>query len=211
MNFLAHLRLGPHQPQPALGGLLGDFVKGPVASIELPDAVRKGIWLHRSIDAFTDRHPVVARSKARITEDRRRYAGIMVDMFYDHLLARHWGDFAAQSLADFTGQMYQAVLTQQALMPERARHVLVRMAQEDWLCSYAELDNLHRALNNMSRRLRPGNRLPGAVDELEKSYTGFEADFFAFMPEVISFAEAQAAALRDPAHWQQILISGSRA
>lgn len=211
MNFLAHLRLGPHEPQAALGGLLGDFVKGPVAAIELPDAVRKGIWLHRSIDAFTDRHPVVARSKARVSGERRRYAGIMVDMFYDHLLAQHWDHFADQSLADFTGRMYRAVLDQQALMPERARQVLVRMAQEDWLCGYAELDNLHLALNNMARRLRSGNSLAGAVDELERDYRAFEADFLTFMPEVIEFAETRAAALRSPTHWQAVLASGSRA
>ena len=131
MNFLAHLRLGPDEPQQALGGLLGDFVKGPISSIALPDSVRQGIWLHRSIDAFTDRHPLVARSKARVTGERRRYAGIMVDMFYDHLLARHWAQFDDQSLAEFTKRMYRAVLTQQALMPERARTTLVRMAEKD--------------------------------------------------------------------------------
>lgn len=205
MNFLAHLRLGPDEPQQALGGLLGDFVKGPVGAIELPDSVRQGIWLHRSIDAFTDRHPLVARSKARVTGERRRYAGIMVDMFYDHLLARHWEQFADESLASFTGRMYQAVLAQQALMPERARRVLVRMAEDDWLSSYAQLPNLHLALNNMSHRLRPGNPLPGAVDELENDYRGFEADFMAFMPEVIDFAEARVAALRASADWQGLL------
>lgn len=210
MNFLAHLRLGPDEPQQALGGLLGDFVKGPIASIELPDPVRQGIWLHRSIDAFTDRHPLVARSKARVTGARRRYAGIMVDMFYDHLLAHHWTQFADQSLPEFTGRMYQAVLTQQELMPERARRVLVRMAQEDWLSSYAELSNLHLALNNMGRRLRPGNPLPGSVDELEQDYQGFEADFMAFMPDVIDFAHTQAASLNEPAEWQGILSAGTR-
>lgn len=210
MNFLAHLRLGPDEPQQALGGLLGDFVKGPIASIELPDPVRQGIWLHRSIDAFTDRHPLVARSKARVTGARRRYAGIMVDMFYDHLLAHHWTQFADQSLPEFTGRMYQAVLTQQELMPERARWVLVRMAQEDWLSSYAELSNLHLALNNMGRRLRPGNPLPGSVDELEQDYQGFEADFMAFMPDVIDFAHTQAASLNEPAEWQGILSAGTR-
>lgn len=207
MNFLAHLRLGPDEPQQALGGLLGDFVKGPVASIALPDPVRQGIWLHRSIDAFTDRHPLVARSKARVTGERRRYAGIMVEMFYDHLLARHWEYFADESLARFTARMYQAVLAQQALMPEQARRVLVRMAEDDWLSSYAELPNLHLALNNLSRRLRPGNPLPGAVDELEQHYQGFEADFMAFMPEVIDFAETQTAALRASADWQGLVSS----
>ncbi|MFA5678953.1 MAG: ACP phosphodiesterase [Pseudomonas sp.] len=201
MNYLAHLRLGPNEPQQALGGLLGDFVKGPMAGIALPESVRQGIWLHRSIHAFTDRHPLVAQSKARVTRERRRYAGIMVDMFYDHLLACHWGQFADQPLADFTAQMYQAVLAQQALMPDRARTVLVRMAHEDWLGSYVQLQNLHLALNNMARRLRPGNLLPGAVDELERDYSGFEADFLAFMPEVIEFADAQAASFAS-VDWQ---------
>lgn len=211
MNFLAHLRLGPDEPQQALGGLLGDFVKGPISSIALPDSVRQGIWLHRSIDAFTDRHPLVARSKARVTGERRRYAGIMVDMFYDHLLARHWAQFDDQSLNHFTARMYRAVLTQQALMPERARTTLVRMAEEDWLGSYAELQNLHMALNNMARRLRPGNRLPGSVDELERDYQGFEADFLEFMPEVIEFAESQALVLEESADWRRILYPGSQA
>ncbi|MCO5784971.1 hypothetical protein DHB74_01220 [Pseudomonas sp. G11-1] len=210
MNFLAHLRLGPDDPQQALGGLLGDFVKGPVAAMALPDRVRQGIWLHRRIDAFTDRHPLVLRSKARVSGERRRYAGIMVDMFYDHLLARHWAQFADQSLAMFTTRMYQqAVLAQQALMPERARIVLVRMAEQDWLGSYAELQNLHQALDNMARRLRPENRLPGAVSELERDYSDFEADFLEFMPEVIAFADAQAAALSESTDWQLLLSSSS--
>lgn len=199
MNYLAHLRLGPDHPQLALGGLLGDFVKGPVASMTLPEPVRQGIWLHRRIDAFTDRHPLVQRSKARISDQRRRYAGIMVDMFYDHLLVLHWQRFSDQPLASFTTRMYQAVLAQQPLMPERARRVLVRMAEEDWLGSYAQLDNLHMALNNMARRLRPGNPLVGAVAELEGDYPGFERDFLLFMPEVIEFAQSEAAGLILPA------------
>lgn len=189
MNFLAHLLLGPHEAQQAVGSLLGDFVKGPMGSIELPRPVREGIWLHRQIDGFTDRHELVLRSKARISPQRRRYAGIMVDMFYDHLLARHWQKFSGQTLDDFTEQMYQAVRAQQALLPERAKRVLLRMAQEDWLSSYAQLENMHRALNNMAQRLRPGNTLVGSVHELEADYAGFEADFLEFMPLVISFAK----------------------
>lgn len=188
MNFLAHLLLGPHDAQRAVGSLLGDFVKGPMDSIALPRAVREGIWLHRQIDGFTDRHALVARSKARVSPQRRRYASIMVDMFYDHLLASHWHRFSGQSLDEFTEQMYRAVRAQQALLPERARHVLLRMAQEDWLSSYAQLENMHTALNNMARRLRPGNTLAGSVHELEENYAGFEADFLEFMPLVIDFA-----------------------
>ena len=189
MNFLAHLLLGPDEPQQALGGLLGDFVKGPLAAIQLPEPVREGIWLHRKIDSFTDRHELVQRSRARVSPERRRYAGIMVDMFYDHLLARHWQRFSEQSLEEFTERMYRAVAEQQDLLPDNARTILLRMAEEDWLGSYAQLGNLHLALDNMARRrLRPGNPLSGAAFELEADYRGFEEDFLDFMPQVIDFA-----------------------
>lgn len=208
MNFLAHLLLGPPQPQQALGSLLGDFVKGPVANLTLPPAVREGVWLHRRIDVFTDSHPLVLASKARVSNERRRFAGIMVDMFYDHLLARHWARFSAQPIEHFTQQMYAGLLAQQALIPEHAWPVIQRMAEQDWLSSYAELEQLERALTNMGRRLRRDNRLAGSVLELERDYGGFEADFLAFMPEVIDYAATQAAALKsDPD--LRALLSGS--
>lgn len=187
MNFLAHLYLGPQAAEPALGSVLGDFVKGPVSALDLPDAVREGVWLHRRIDGFTDQHALVLRSKQRISPLRRRYAGILVDMYYDHLLARHWSNFHAEPLAEYSAAMYRHLLSQRALMPEHARRVIERMAEYDWLSSYAELDNLHRAVDNLARRLTRENSLPGGVAELEADYAGFESDFLAFMPSVKSF------------------------
>lgn len=191
MNFLAHVMLSPPNPELVLGGLLGDFVKGPLSAIDLPEQVCHGIWLHRKIDSFTDRHPLFLRSKRRVSNERRRYAGIMVDMFYDHLLARHWEQFHDQSLESFTRQLYRELEGRQELLPVQARTILLRMASEDWLSSYAELPSLHQALDNMSRRrLRPGNRLLGSVAELEDAYIGFEDDFLGFMPQVMDYAAA---------------------
>lgn len=198
MNFLAHLFLGPRDPERALGSLLGDFVRGPVGKLELPEPVREGIWLHRRIDSFTDAHPLVALSKTRVTPERRRYAGIMIDMFYDHLLARHWEHFADQPLEEFTGQMYRLLLEQRAVIPANAWPVISSMVEHDWLGSYARMASLHRALDNISLRLRRANPLPGSADELERDYAGFEADFLSFMPQAIAFAGSQDLALAAP-------------
>ncbi|HDZ55875.1 MAG TPA: DUF479 domain-containing protein [Pseudomonas xinjiangensis] len=197
MNFLAHLYLGPRGAQQVLGSMLGDFVKGPVHAMALPEGVKEGIWLHRRIDSFTDAHPVVRRSKERVSSDRRRFAGIMVDMFYDHLLARQWRRFSDQPIQVFTHDMYALLLAQRDDIPDTAWPVIQRMAEYDWLTSYVELSNLHRALDNMSRRLKRVNTLPGAVAELEADYSGFEADFLEFMPEVAAFATSQAALLAE--------------
>lgn len=191
MNFLAHLFLGSREPGQALGSLLGDFVRGPVNRIELPETVRRGIWLHRRIDVFTDAHSLTALSRNRISPQRRRYAGIMVDMFYDHLLARHWDGFSDQPISEFTADMYALLLAQRAIIPADAWPVIARMAEHDWLGSYARLAVMHRALDAIALRLRHGNPLPGAAHELEHDYAGFESDFLAFMPQVIAFARSQ--------------------
>ncbi len=199
MNFLAHLFLGPRDPEQALGSLLGDFVRGPVNKLELPEGVRQGIWLHRRIDSFTDAHSLVATSRTRVSSERRRYAGIMIDMFYDHLLARHWDRFADQPINEFTAQMYAQLLAQRSIIPANAWPVISRMAEHDWLGSYARMAVMHRALDNIALRVRRANPLPGSAHELERDYAGFEADFLAFMPQVIAFARSQDLALGAPA------------
>ena len=191
MNFLAHLYLGPQRGEPVLGSVLADFVRGPLSGLDLPVAVCEGIWLHRRIDAFTDSHPLVLRSKARVSPLRRRFAGILVDMYYDHLLARHWQHFHPLPLADYTAGMYRQLLAQRQWMPDKARRVIEHMVDNDWLGSYVALENLHRAVDNMARRLTRENALPGGVAELERDYAAFEADFLAFMPEVSCFAQAE--------------------
>ncbi|WP_022962837.1 ACP phosphodiesterase [Halopseudomonas pelagia] len=195
MNFLAHLFLGPKDPEQALGSLLGDFVRGPVGRLDLPQGVREGIWLHRRIDSFTDAHPLVQRSRERVSPERRRYAGIMIDMFYDHLLASHWQTFSDQPLEQFTQDIYAVLLDQQPLIPEQAWPTISRMAEHDWLCSYARLTSLHRALDAISLRLKRSNPLPGSAIELEHDYAGFKADFMAYMPQVMAYATDQAAEL----------------
>lgn len=209
MNFLAHLYLGPRDPQRLLGSMLGDFVKGPIGSMQLPQGVREGIWLHRQIDAFTDAHPQVAVSKNRVSPLRRRYAGIMVDMFFDHLLARHWQRFENQPLERFTARAYGDLLSNEHLMPDRARQVITRMAAHDWLGSYVRVESLHQALDNMARRITRHNALPGAAAELEADYQAFEADFLAFMPQVTAFASAQAARLDTEGETLVSLVSTS--
>ena len=195
MNFLAHLFLGPSDPEQALGSLLGDFVRGPVGKLDLPTGVRQGIWLHRRIDSFTDAHPLIAMSRTRVSPERRRYAGIMIDMFYDHLLARHWDRFAEQPIGDFTARMYPLLRAQRAVIPASAWPAIDHMTEHDWLGSYARMASLHRALDNIALRLRRTNPLPGSASELEQDYAGFEADFLAFMPQVMAFAASQDLAL----------------
>lgn len=187
MNYLAHLYLaGPHDAD-RLGAILGDFVKGPLPGT-LPEPLAHGVALHRHVDVFADAHPAFLRSRQRVSAERRRYSGVMVDMFYDHFLARHWQRFHPQALTEFSAGVY-ALLRRQPQLPPRLSAMLPNMEQDDWLAAYAEVDVIGHALNRMASRLRQANRFGGAVEELESDYAGFEADFLAFMPDVLQSVE----------------------
>lgn len=189
MNYLAHLYLSPPEEDAWLGSLLGDFVKGPLGD-RYRGPVAAAIVLHRRLDAYTDAHAAVQRSKARVSAARRRYAGIMIDMFYDHFLARSWAEFHDAPLETFTAQVYALLARRHAELPERLQFVAPRMAARDWLGSYASPANIARALDGIGSRLRRANDLAGAGEELLADYAGFEADFRAFLPEARAFARS---------------------
>ena len=192
MNYLAHLHLGGPQPGQLLGSLYGDFVKGVLAGRYAPD-IEAAIRLHRRIDVFTDAHPQVLAARARFPLERRRYSGILLDLFFDHCLACHWDDYADEPLALFTGRVYRT-LAAEAELPGRLALIAPRMAEQDWLGSYREFAVLERVLLNMQRRLSRPQGLDGALAELARLYPQLLEDFRAFYPELIVFARAQRAA-----------------
>ena len=187
MNFLAHTYLASGTDESIVGALMGDFVKGPLDDRDASD-INAAIALHRHIDSFTDAHPLVANSRARVGPTRRRYAGILVDLFYDHFLARQWRDYSDVPLHQFTARVYAALRANENLLPERLRYIAPRMAASDWLASYRDVEAIGIALDRMGERLKRGNALLGSAAELTASYTGFEADFRAFFPDVVRYA-----------------------
>lgn len=194
MNYLAHLFLAGPEPESLLGALMGDFVKG-VLDQRYPAAITRALALHRRIDSFTDAHPVTAASRARISPERRRFAGIMVDLFYDHFLALHWDQHAREPLDAFTARVYALLKEHDAVLPERLRSIAPGMARSDWLASYARVESIHAALDRMSLRLKRQNRLAGAGLELEANYAALETDFHAFFPDLVRFAQTSREAL----------------
>ena len=190
MNYLAHVYLSDDgTPESLVGALLGDFVKGDDHR-NYPPAIQRAILLHRKIDAFTDAHATFRRSKRRIDPLFRHTRGILVDLFYDHFLARDWPDYHPRPLAEYTQRVYAALGLYQDLFPPRLQQAYPFMKRDDWLSSYGELENVGRALQGLSRRLQVPNRLPEGLAELKRHYTGLEADFREFFEAVKSFVAA---------------------
>ncbi len=186
MNYLAHLHLGGPAPAELLGSLYGDFVKGPLRG-DYPADIEAAIRLHRHIDSFTNHHPAVVAARQRFPAARRRYAGILLDIFFDHCLARHWPRFSPQTLTDFTRHVY-AVLQETPALPGQLARIAPLMAEQDWLGSYTDFGVLTQVIQGMQRRLSRPEGLAGAMTELEQLYPALEQDFLNFYPDVMTFA-----------------------
>ncbi|MCY1175835.1 MULTISPECIES: ACP phosphodiesterase [unclassified Pseudomonas] len=186
MNYLAHLHLGGQRPGQLLGSLYGDFVKGRLQGQFAPD-IEGAIQLHRSIDVFTDRHPQVDVALSRFSLTRRRYAGIVLDVFFDHCLARDWRLYADRPLELFTSDVYR-VLSSERQLPERLAKIAPHMVANDWLGSYQEFEVLEQVLRGISRRLTRPEELAAAMQELRRLYEPLSEDFRLFYPQLQDFA-----------------------
>lgn len=198
LNFLAHIYLSDGTPESVLGAVLGDFVKGRLENRFVP-AVREAIRIHRAIDRYTDAHPLVHASRRLVSPPRRRYAPVLIDLFYDHLLARNWPAYSAIPLAEFTRAAYGVLGAHAHLFPGPFQHVVPRMAAEDWLSAYGELDGLERALAGLSRRARRGDMLLGGVEELTRNYAEMGRLFRAFFADLR--AEVEGGKLQVTGDW----------
>lgn len=187
MNYLAHFHLAGEDPELLAGSLLGEFLRGPVPEDWSP-GLRLGVRLHRQVDAFTDAHPVTARGRGRFQPPFRRYAGILVDLFYDHCLARDWSDHLPVPLTEFARAVYARLHARRAEWPPPMQRGIDYMIAHDLLCSYRELEGIGRALRGISGRLRRANPLAAALPELERHADGLAEDFAAFFPDVVVHA-----------------------
>lgn len=193
MNFLAHAFLAGADPALRVGGLIGDFVKGPLPA-GLPSDLVEGVRLHRRIDVWAETHPAFRRSRLRVAADRRRVAGILVDMYYDHFLAAQWDRRHGTPLVDFTAETYALAAEREAELPERFVRLLPRMRAMDWLASYREMASIAAALDRMATRLSRPAGLRGGVADLARDYAGFEADFNEFILDAVCMTTGTAPA-----------------
>jgi acyl carrier protein phosphodiesterase len=180
MNFLAHALLAGDKPALIVGGVVGDWIKGTLPGA-LPDDLAKGVALHRAIDCFAESHPAFNRSRARVSPARRRYAGVLVDIFYDHLLARNWAAIHGQPLHEYCESVYVLIRDRLHDLPASSHAGLALMAKEDWLTSYAQIEGIADVLARMSRRARQPNPLMHGEQEFLADVNGFTGDFYEWL------------------------------
>ena len=189
MNYLAHLYLAGDDPAAQVGNLMGDFIKGPIPDTLSPE-LAAGVRLHRRIDSYTDRHACFRASRRRLARPLQRYGGIIVDVIYDHLLARDWADHHPEPLAKFANRIYESLDAQKADMPPDMRRRVQGMIDSRLLEAYADEVTVAAALERIARRLKRPVPLGAAGSDLARDRAGFEADFEDFFPQLKTFVRS---------------------
>jgi len=189
MNFLAHAYLSGDDEHVMAGNFFADFVKGKQALQAFDTGIARGIALHRQIDSFTDTHAIVAESKKRLKPKYRHYAAVIVDVFYDHYLARKWSKYHEIPLEDFAAHVYATMQELQHLLPESLQQMLPYMIRGNWLVGYSYTEGIQRTLTGMSRRTTHVSRMDEAVNDLRKYNREFEQEFEAFFPDLQHHAQ----------------------
>jgi acyl carrier protein phosphodiesterase len=184
MNHFAHLVLSQPTVESAVGNLLGDFARGVDAN-SLPASVHAGLLNHRAVDRFTDSHSLVLEMKRCFSPRRRRFAGIALDIYFDHLLLLHWERFEQRGLDELIAEFYRRMAAGRSLMPgAEMRRVTRHMIDYDWFGSYRDADAIAESLDRVAARIRFANEFDNAIEDLQRHHPLIRDGFFEFYPQL---------------------------
>ncbi len=186
MNYLAHVYLSGDNKDILIGNFIADAVKGK-AMDDYSDEIRRGIVLHRAIDEYTDNHSLHRKSRTRLHHRYSHYSGVLVDIFYDHFLAKNWLDYSDQALLPYTEGVYRLLKEREDILPKRINHMLKYMIPHNWLYNYAHLEGIEKVLKGMANRTKFDSKMEYGVEDLQLNYNKFEAEFRGFFPQLHEF------------------------
>lgn len=190
MNFLAHIYLSGDNDLIKIGNFMADGIRGKHFE-SYPLEIQKGIILHRAIDTYTDAHPIFRKSTKRLHEKYHHYAGVIVDVFYDHFLAKNWSKYSDEKLDDFVARFYQSLHDNHINLSERTKGMMPYMIEHNWLVSYQTVHGINRILTQMDQRTKNQSKMRFATNELSEFYTQFEEEFTNFFQELILFSNTK--------------------
>ncbi|GGI57332.1 acyl carrier protein phosphodiesterase [Winogradskyella haliclonae] len=194
MNFLAHIYLSGNNKLLTIGNFAADGIRGKRFS-KYPEAMQAGIVLHRFIDSYTDSHETFRQSTKRLHKAYGHYSGVIVDIFYDHFLAKNWKEYSDIPIEDFIQNFYSNLNENFEILPERFKKLSPYMIADNWLLSYASVEGIQKVLDGMNRRTRGRSKMNEATKELKLYYKAFENDFTQFFKDLTEATNTKRIAL----------------
>jgi acyl carrier protein phosphodiesterase len=179
---------------------MADAVKGNHFE-QYPVGIQIGIKLHRFIDSFTDSHSVYRQSKHRLHEKFGHYSGVIMDIVYDHFLAKNWKQFSKTKLEDYADGFYALLKTNYEILTEKTQYSLPYMIDNNWLVSYKTLAGLELILFQMDYRTKHRANMPAAMDVIKQFYSEFEHEFFIFFIDLENHCKIELDKLKNELHY----------
>jgi acyl carrier protein phosphodiesterase len=189
MNFLAHIYLSGESDEVKIGNFIGDFVKASDME-QYNETINQGIRMHWAIDDFTDQHSIVQNSKDRLRPKYGHYSGVIVDIYYDHFLAKNWKDYHDKELRQYVDNQYKMLQNHISILPKKVVHMLPFMIKHDWLFNYQYFEGIERVMHGMANRSSFNSKMEQSTVELKKYHKEFEMEFQEFFPELEAFCKA---------------------
>ncbi|WPR70632.1 acyl carrier protein phosphodiesterase [Flavobacterium sp. NG2] len=183
MNFLAHIYLSGNNDLIKIGNFMADGIRGKHFE-NFPLEVQKGIKLHRAIDTYTDAHPIFRKSTKKLHARYHHYAGVIIDVFYDHFLAKNWKNYSDEDFSEYIDQFYQSLENHKSILTEKTIKLMPYMIRQNWLSSYQTIEGIHQILTQMDYRTKNKSNMRFATEELEQFYNEFENEFTSFFEEL---------------------------
>jgi len=190
MNFLAHIYLSGENDDLKIGNFVADSIKGK-QYLKYPAEIQKGIVLHRAIDSFTDTHPIVSQSVARLFERYGHYSRVIMDVLYDHFLAANWKEYSDVPLKIYTEDFYKLLQVNYEVLPKKVQNFLPYMIADNWLYNYRTIEGIEKILWQMNRRVKHPVKMHLAIEELREFYEEFEAEFKSFFEELQVYVKTE--------------------
>lgn len=187
MNFLAHIYLSGSSDLIKIGNFMADGVRGK-QYLTYDSEIQKGIVLHRAIDTFTDAHPIFRKCTKRLHSEYHHFSGVIVDVFFDHFLAKNWNTYSEEPLENFVRNFYISLTTYENLLTEKAKMMQPYMIEQNWLLNYRSIDGIEKILTQMDRRTKNVSMMRNSITELKLYYSEFEQDFINFFEELRAFS-----------------------
>ena len=157
--------------------------------MNFPEEVKRGILIHRDIDTFTDMHLITRRSKLMVAPKYHKYAGIVIDIFYDHILASLWDRYSDLPLNEYVNRTYDLLKRNYKVLPGAIKMWFPTFLENNWMMAYTTTEGIELVLERMSENTSLPNHAAYAVEELSKQYDVFREDFLDFFPQIIDFLE----------------------
>jgi acyl carrier protein phosphodiesterase len=188
MNFLAHTYLSGDNSLIRIGNFMGDWIKGNEFK-KYPDDIQKGVLIHRSIDYYTDNHPIVKQSKNRFNEKYHKYSGILIDVYYDHFLAREWENFSSVPYPEYLLKLKEDLMKDMVHFSDEIQEFIPRFMNYGWMASYATIDGIQKVLTGMVKHTSLPDKTDDALEIFEMYYNDFRQEFYDYFPQLVDYIE----------------------